>query len=584
MNNNKKNTSLDINFSFIAGVFLFLTTIAIFSQAINHDFINFDDQLYITENPMVIKGLTLEGLCWAFSNISAGFWFPLTWVSHMVDCQIFGLNPGGHHFISLLLHSINTLLLFHLFRKMTGKLLPSLLVAVIFGIHPLHVEPVAWASSRKDVLSTFLWILAMWSYTRYVKLGGSIRYIQCLLFFLMGLMAKPMLVTLPFVLLLTDIWPLYRLDMGQIYSANNASVLSNHSMHHLPISVSKLILEKIPFFILSFTSVYITYIAEKGYGSVIPLKSLPFASRLSNALVSYANYVYKSILPIKLSVHYPPYESLPIWSIAISLFLFILLTFISIRFHRQHPYLLVGWLWFVGTLVPVIGLIQIGSHSMADRYAYIPLIGLSIMFSWGLYHLSEKIRLKSVFLSLICIIAVPLSILSIIQLSYWKNGISLFEHAVEIDKNNYLARRNLAFSLATNEREQEAIDHYHLALGMKGEDADIHFNMGKAFQSLKQYAKAIFHYKTALAINPDFLQASLNLGTVYYDLEEYNEAIHCFKEVLRINPNHAGAHNNLGVIMARQNRTVEAIYQFGEALRIDPENATAIRNLNKITK
>ena len=582
MKDKKNNLYPNISPSFLSGIFLFLITFAVFSPMIHHDFINYDDQQYVTENDIVIKGLTLEGFYWSFTNISAGSWYPLTWLSHMLDCQVFGLNPGGHHFTSLLLHSINALILFYLFKRMTGAFLPSLLVAAIFAFHPLHVEPVAWAASRKDVLSTSFWILTMWSYTYYAKHGGFKRYLMVLIPFLMGLMSKPMLVTLPFVLILMDYWPLCRLDIGQSYIVDNSQTYLTSSTHPQGAPILKLIAEKIPLFILSLAFIFITYIAQKDYGAVTPFNSFSIFSRLANALVSYVSYIYKFILPIGLSVHYPLYVSLPLWKITTSFFLLIIISYISIKFHRRYPYLIFGWLWFIGTLVPVIGLIQIGSQSMADRYSYIPIIGLAIMFSWGLHHLLEKLRIRKIFPLLICIFMLPLIILTTIQLSYWQNGIALFGHAVNLNKNNLLAHNNLGFALAVAGREEEAIPHFYRALDMKNIENEAHFNLGNAFQSLEQYDKAILHYKAALAIDPDYFKASLNLGSVYYHLHKYDEAIHYFLDVLRINPNHAGAYNNLGVIMAQQNRNAEAISHFNEAIKIDPDNIMAIKNLEKI--
>ena len=584
MKDKKNNLYPNISPSFLSGIFLFLITFAVFSPVIHHDFINYDDQQYLTENDIVKNGLTLEGVIWAFTNISAGSWYPLTWLSHMLDCQLFGLNPGGHHFTSLLIHSINALMLFYLFKRMTGAFLPSLLVAAIFAIHPLHVEPVAWASSRKDVLSTFFWILTMWSYTYYAKHGGFKRYLIVLLSFLMGLMAKPMLVTLPFVLILMDYWPLCRLDVGKSHIGDDSQIYLTSSTHPQGTPILKLIAEKIPLFILSLAFIFITYIAQKYYGAVTPFNSLSISSRLANALVSYVSYIYKFILPIGLSVHYPLYVSLPLWKITTSFFLLIIISYISIKIHRRHPYLIFGWLWFIGTLVPVIGLIQIGSQSMADRYSYIPLIGLSITFAWGLHHLLEKLRIIKIFPLLICIFMLPLIILTTIQLSYWQNGIALFGHAVNLNKNNLLAHNNLGFALAVAGREEEAIPHFYRALDMKNIENEAHFNLGNAFQSLEQYDKAILHYKAALTIDPDYFKASLNLGSVYYHLHNYDEAIHYFWDVLRINPNHAGAYNNLGVIMAQQNRNTEAISYFNEAIKIDPDNIMALKNLKKIQK
>ncbi len=573
----------NMNRSFWVGLFLFFITFLVFMPVINHEFVPYDDHLYVTENNMVKKGLTLGGLIWSFTNISAGFWFPLTWLSHMLDCQIFGLNPGGHHFMSLLLHTINVLMLFYLFKKMTGALLPSLLVAVIFAVHPLHVEPVAWASSRKDVLSTFFWMLTMLIYIRYVKRGSIKSYLLVLLSFSMGLMAKPMLVTLPFILLLLDYWPLCRIDAGQSCNKLDSQAIQIISIH-TPTNYLRLIVEKIPLFIFSLISVFITYFSEKDYGAVISLESLPIWTRLANAIVSYGNYIYESLLPIGLSVHYPPYGPLPIWKITVSFSLLIIISFISIKFHRRHPYLLFGWLWFLVTLLPVIGLIQIGSHSMADRYSYVPLIGLSIAFSWGLYRLLKKLRRIKIYPFICCIIILPLLILTCIQLGYWQNGITLFEHAVEVNKDDLIAHNNLGLALALEEREADAIAHFYRALAVKGMEHEVHFNIGNAFQSILQYDKAIAHYKAALAIDPEYIEASLNLGSVFYHLGKYDKAIYYFSNVLRINPDNAIAHNNLGAILAQEGNSADAISHFKRAIQINPGYETAKKNLTKVMK
>jgi tetratricopeptide (TPR) repeat protein len=530
---------------------------------------------------MVIRGLTLEGFNWAFTNIFTGSWYPLTWLSHMLDCQLFGLNPRGHHFTGLLLHSINTVMIFYLLKQMTGLSLPSLLVALIFAFHPLHVEPVAWASSRKDLLSTIFWILTIWSYVYYSKKRGFKRYLLVLLLFSMGLMSKPMLVTLPFVLILLDYWPICRIDIGQ--SSDKYSLQAIHTNQTCrPIThFFKLIAEKIPLIILSLAFIFLTYIAQKDYGAVVPLNSYSISSRLSNALVSYVSYICKSILPIGLSVHYPLNVSLPLWKVITSFSLLILISLISIRFYRRYPYLIIGWLWFIVTLVPVIGLIQIGNQSMAARYSYIPLIGLAIIFAFGLHHLLQNFRIY-IFSALICILIIPLIMLTTIQLGYWQNGITLFGHAVELDKNNLRAHNNLGFALAIAGRTQESIPHFYRALENKKMEYEAHFNLGNAFQTLKQYDKAILHYRAALAINPEYLKASLNLGSVYYYLHEYDKALNCFSNVLRINAGHAGAHNNIGVIMIQKGRINEAIFHFKEAIKNDPNNIMTIKNLKKI--
>ena len=584
MNNFLKAKHHNISNSFLAGIFLFLITITTFLPAVNHKFVNYDDQMYITENTMVIKGLTHEGILWAFSNIDAGSWYPLTWLSHMLDCQIYGLNPGGHHFTSILIHSINALLLFILLMKMTGASMPSFLVAAIFALHPLHVEPVAWASSRKDVLSTFFWILTMLSYTYYVRYGGIRRYLLVLLCFLLGLMSKPMLITLPFVLLLMDYWPLSRLTAGE----SNYGELT-HTYLESPIVfkrsiISKLIVEKIPLFIMSFIVSVITFIAQKDYDAIAPLNAVPISSRISNIIVSYACYIYKSILPIKLSVHYPFYLQLPLWQVVISIFVLLVISYISLRFYRTHPYLIVGWLWFIGTLVPVIGFIQIGSQAIADRYSYVSQTGLSIMFSWAIFNLLETMHIKKIFPILIIFFISILDILTMNQLKYWQNGISLFQHAVNLDNNNLRAHNNLGCALANSGRPKDAIYHFNYALKDDRFKNEAHYNLGNAYRALGMYEKAIFHYKAALSIDPDYFKAALNLGAVYYHLHKYNEAIKYYQDVLRIDADNAGAHNNIGAIMAQQNNIEGAIYHFNMALKIDPHNKKAFKNLNKIKK
>lgn len=583
INKNNYNWSR-ISSSNLPGIILFLITIAVFSPVIQHDFINYDDHIYITENPIVSSGLTLKGLVWAFTNISAGFWFPLTWISHMLDCQIFGLNPGGHHLTSLLLHSVNTVMLFYFLLKITDSFLLSLLTASVFAFHPLNVEPVAWASSRKDLLSAFFWIMTMWFYSEYVKQRNKKNYILALIFFSMGLMAKPMLVTLPFILILMDFLPLRIFVRNREYSSLNPGSGSEPLNYIDNLSIKKSIIEKVPFFLLSLTLISLTYIAERGYGSIVSLQDLSLFSRIANTFVSYIGYLYKSIIPLGLSVHYPPYESLSLLRIVSSFFLFIILTLLSIKLRHKYPYLLFGWLWFVITLIPVIGLVQIGSHSMADRYCYIPLIGLSIIFSWGLHYLMFKLRLIKTGILFISITLSSLIILTGTQLSYWEDSILLFRHAVAVNENNLLAHNNLAFALALEGREQEAIKHYSRALGIPGIKHQIHFNLGNAFQSLKNYDKAIVNYKASLALAPDYVNASLNLGTIYYRLKKYDEATDYFMNVLRIDPNHAGAHNNLGVIMLKQNRLEEAIHHFNMALKQDPGNDMALKNLSKIKK
>jgi len=363
-------------------LFLVVATLLVFWPVLNSEFINLDDGVYVTNNPNVQRGLTLENVKWAFTDTSAGFWHPLTWLSHMLDCQLFGLNPGAHHLTNLLFHLANTLLLFWVLKRMTGRPGASTFIAALFALHPLHVESVAWVSERKDVLSTFFWILTMGLYLRYVEQPGIHRYLLVLLSFTLGLMSKAMLVTLPFVLLLLDYWPLGRLLFKQ---DSKSSLLPDPGMaHYQRLSPLRLVREKIPLLILSGTWCVLTFFAEKSLGAIGGLGTIPLGTRLANAISSYGLYLERTIWPRNLAVFYPYPDTIPLGQVIMGGFLLVGLSCIVIRYALSRPYLSVGWLWYLGTLVPVIGLVPVGSHVMADRYTYVPLIGLFIMIAMGL--------------------------------------------------------------------------------------------------------------------------------------------------------------------------------------------------------
>ncbi len=568
----------------LAGVILIFVTVAVFLPVIHHGFINYDDHLYITKNNMVLKGLTLESIHWAFTDTSAGFWFPLTWLSHIIDCQIFGLNPGGHHFSSLVIHAANTVLLFFLLKKISNSFFISLLSACIFAFHPLNVEPVAWSSSKKDLLSTFFFLLSMRVYLTYSNQRSLKTYLILLAVFTMGLMAKSMIVTLPVIFIFMDLlffWKLKNVNNTEL----NAQHVKRENFHSLDKGkIKNLIIEKIPFFILSLILISVTFIAEKKYGALISTEEIPPLSRIVNIFINYFQYLKMYIFPTGLSVHYPPNEVPSIVSVFNSIFIFFLITFISFKNRYRHPYLLFGWAWYVITLIPVIGLVKIGSHSIADRYCYVPTIGLSLILSQVLYSLWPGLKDNKKGILLTSIILIPLIALSSTQLSYWKNDMTLFGHAVRVNDNNLLAHNNLAFALANNGRPEDAVRHYNKALGLEKLRYEVYFNLGMAFQSMNNYEEAINNYKASLSINPDYLNAALNLGTVFFMLKKYDEASECFMDVLRINPNQAGAYNNLGAIMARQNNIEEAIKYFNMALRIDRHNVIALKNLNRLKK
>jgi len=347
----------------LISLFLILTTLVAFEQVRNHAFLNLDDNIYVTENRQVQSGLTFKSLAWAFTAMHAGLWHPLTWLSHMLDCELYGLNPGGHHLTNLLFHIVNTLLLFLVFKRMTGRLWMSGFIAALFALHPLHVESVAWVAERKDVLSTFFWMLTMWAYMRYVEGPGLNRYLLVLLSFTLGLLSKPMLVTLPFVLLLLDYWPLGRFQFGQLSGNSKLSTSKLISSSDQRSVALRLVLEKAPFFLLSALSSILTIFAAQRAGAVASLEYHPFESRFANALVSYVSYIEKMIWPHHLAVFYPYPEAFPIWKVAGAGLLLVFVSFLVILAARKRPYLVVGWFWYLGTLVPVIGLMQAGSQA-----------------------------------------------------------------------------------------------------------------------------------------------------------------------------------------------------------------------------
>ena len=477
---------------------LTITTLASFWQVQQNEFINFDDLIYIAHNPNVRDGLTSNSFSWAFTTSYASNWHPLTWLSHMLDCQLYGLKPKGHHLNNLLFHIANTILLFLFLNGTTNAFWRSSFVAALFALHPLHVESVAWAAERKDVLSAFFYLLTMWTYTRYAKRPGFYRYLPPLLFFSLGLMAKPMVVTLPFVLILLDYWPLGRIHFMK----------SNYGVGYQ--SIYFIILEKLPFFILSVISCVITYMVQQDWGAII--SQLPLKLRVANALCSYTNYITKMIWPHDLAIFYPhPGNTLPQWQIMGSVLLLIIMSLLTIRFVQSHPYALVGWLWYLGTLVPVIGIVQAGAQAMADRYTYISLIGLFIVISWGIPNLLLKCRSQKIILAVSAgFTLLVLMLCTYNQVQYWKNSITLFEHTIKVTTNNFIIHNNLGNAFARQGNLEAAIYHYTEGLKMNAENANIHNNLGNVLSKQGKLEKAVLHYSKALEVNPGFKEAQYN--------------------------------------------------------------------------
>jgi tetratricopeptide (TPR) repeat protein len=550
--------------------------LCVYWQVGGHAFVNFDDDIYVSENPIVLRGLTLEGVRWAFTTFHASNWHPLTWLSHMLDVELFGPSAGWHHRMNVLYHLLNTELLFLVLWRMTGGIWQSAFVAALFGVHPLHVESVAWVAERKDVLSTLFWILTMGAYLRYARRSGIGRYLLVAVPFALGLMCKPMLVTLPFVLLLLDWWPLGRL--APAYSSVPPS-----RRRHVPVFLRR-VWEKVPLLGLSTTSCAITYLAQAKGGAVSQFEHLPFRSRISNAFVSYVVYLGKTVWPSSLAVYYPHpatiHATVPAWEIAGSIFLLCGLSVMALQQGHRRPYLAVGWLWYLGTLIPVIGLVQVGAQAMADRYTYVPLIGIFIALAWAIPELLEGWHFRRLALGVLGGAVVwTLSLAGWSQVGYWRDGVTLFSRAVAVTDRNWLAMNNLGVSYEKLGQYQQAIGYYREALQIKPDDAKAWNNLGVSSERLGQYQQAIGYYREALRIKPDNAKAWYNLGVSSERLGQYQQAIGYYREALRIKPDYANAWINLGVSYSKLGQLQQAISSYREAIRLKPDDAVAWNNL-----
>jgi tetratricopeptide (TPR) repeat protein len=602
-----------------------LITLAVYWPSLTHDFLAFDDQAYVTENPQVRAGLTWPGVVWAFESFSVANWHPLTWLSHMLDCQLYGLKPAGHHLTNLLLHTASTLLLFLVLNRMTGAPWRSACVAALFAWHPLHVESVAWVAERKDVLSAFFFMLTLWAYERYAEAGRknaespitlqgsrftfhvSLFYLLSLFFFALGLMSKPMLVTLPFVLLLLDYWPLRRVQLS--------------TLNLQPSTLWRLVVEKTPFLALSAVACVLTVAAQRQGFAVVSTAGLPLSRRIPHVLVSYVHYLGAMLLPRHLAAHYPYVAAVPAFEAAGAAILLALLTFLAFRLAARRPYLVVGWLWYLGTLVPVIGLVQVGDQAWADRYTYIPLIGLFLAMVWGVSDLAfrpvaQAVKYPGTRLALGALAAMAgLAMLAAtsLQLRHWRNTRTLFEHAAAVTQNNTRAITVLGSLLAAEGKLEEAKRLYALALSYSPDNPETHFNLGKVLdqqgrldeaiaeysQSLwsrqwrdkahilmgvalakeHKYEEAVAHYRAALALNPKSATAENNLARVLHSQGRLEEAREHYEAALKLDPQLAQAQNNLGVLLLQQGRLAEGVPHLREAVRLMPGDAESQYNL-----
>lgn len=602
----------------LVGLFLATVGYCVYHSVANYGYVQYDDFAYVGENKMVQSGWTSDSLNWAWTTNEQANWHPLTWMSHMFDCQVFGNEkPGYFHLVNVGLHIINSWLLFLVLQQMTNTFWRALLVATLFAVHPLHVESVAWISERKDVLSTLFWLGSILSYVAYVQYHKRFYYgISCLLL-AAGLISKPMLVTAPFLLLLLDYWPLRRFSLGTILpnhrdKANGqeptslSSGLSGNDKKRnkrssrqkrkrnrtipvlsrsvakadantVPVSLGWLAVEKLPMLLLVLLSSWVTYFVQKGGGAV---GSVPLDHRFATIVLAYVRYLSKTCWPTNLAVLYPNYPGM--WSAvqtASALGLLVTLT-VAVYAWQRRRYLTVGWLWFLGTLVPVIGVVQIGEHSMADRYMYVPIVGLFICIAWGLDEIVQRTFLSKAVGTMIAVIGcIVFSLVARQQVSVWENSESLFRHAVNVTENNYSMHDKLADELRRQGRTQEAIEHYKQAIDKKPDFSEAHSDLGVMYQDRGEFQKAIAHYQQAIQADSQFIEAYTNFGVALNALNRTAEAIRTLQRGLDLQPDHPETLFNLGVIYQQQKRNQQAIVQYRLAIAADPNYPAAYNNL-----
>ena len=541
-------------------------------------FINFDDDTYVTENGRVNGGFSWGSIVWAFTESHSSNWHPLTWLSHMADCQFFGLSAKGHHFTNLLFHIANTLLLFAVLKKMTGSVWASAFAAALFGLHPLHVESVAWISERKDVLSGFFWMLTIGFYIRYTERVCVGRYLAVFLVFCLGLMSKAMLVTLPFVLLLLDYWPLNRLCGVSEGTGQTRSKSQSVEVQDCGLSIGRLIVEKIPMFVVVLISCVVTYLVQQSGGATKMVENLPLNIRMSNALVSYVSYIFKMFWPMRLAILYPHPEEIAMWKPIISLLVLAGIT-AGVVFSRRR-YLVVGWLWYIGTLVPVIGLVQVGRQAMADRYSYLPLIGLFIMVVWGAIEIVGQRRNLQIGLRIAGVsVVIAMLIFTRIQVVHWEDDFSLYEHTVNVTEGNYTIHTNLGAAYKSQGNLAMAMKHYRRSLEIKPDFYEAQYNLGNALRIQKKYDEAISCYRKALEIKPDYVEAHKNLGGTLYIQDKLEEAIEHYERALQIEPDNMEVLNNLGVVLRGQGQLEQSIKYFRRVIELAPDHAKTYYNL-----
>lgn len=551
-------------------LFLIFSIVAVYYQVYSFEFINLDTAQYVYQNIHVKRGITLDNIIWAFSTTTASNWHPITWLSHMIDVELFGLNSGAHHAVNVLFHIINSLTLYWLIKKLSGSSWCSCFIASLFALHPLHVESVVWVAERKDVLSTMFGFFSIISYCYYTEKRERFYYLLVIMFFLLSLLSKPMLVTLPCILLLIDYWSLNRLTKYYYFS---------------------LLVEKIPLFVLSIASSVVTMYVQHSGGAMASTSFIPIYSRIFNAVNSYVKYVFFTFYPINLTIIYPYPKEISFYNTLFSTTILLLITCYSLLSIKKLPWLFVGWFFFLGTLLPVIGIIQVGLQAMGDRYTYVPLIGIFIIIAnsiagcliyltnqFGLKTISQKSLKWILVFSIILIFA----IISYKQSGYWKNSISLFSRAIEITEDNYVAHNSLGSALLAKKRYREADEHFRTSINIMPYSELAYFNYGVSLGSQNNIEEAIKQYQIAIKLRPDLKYAYINIANLYYGMGNYSEAMKYYVDAYKIDNIDVKVINSIGVLMFKFGDIDKGISFFKRALEIDPDYSEARNNLKKI--
>ena len=558
----------------LLAVLLATSVLVAYAGVRQHDFVNFDDPEYVVQNRHVTSGLTFANVAWSLTAVHSANWHPLTWMSHMLDCSLHGLDPGGHHVTNVLLHALATVLLFFALRTMTGAPGRSAFVAALFALHPRNVESVAWISERKDVLSAVFWTGAMWAHAAYAQRSTLPRYLAVALLLALGLLAKPMVVTLPAALLLLDLWPLRRVRLAGIGDDATTDVRTP-----APLTVPAVVREYAPLFAIALAAAIVTFLAQRSSGAVATLTALPLGFRLQNAVVTYAGYLWSLLWPTQLAVFYP-YRTLPVAEVSAALALLVALSVLAWRTRRTRPYLLVGWLWYLGTLVPVIGIVKAGDQAMADRFTYLPAIGIFLAATWAIADAASRDpRTRRALVPAAVLVAIACLLTTRRQVEHWRDSVTLFRHALAVTSRNHLAELNLAAALVERGDVAAGLEHARAAQALRPEDVKALATLGTALARSGHGDEAESAYRRALRNDPDSVLAWLGMAVLHAERQQWADAERAYAEVLRREPEHAKAHAGLGFVLSAQGRHADAIAHYRAAIAADAKLLQAYNGL-----